>query len=205
MSKQKSTSKETTGEKEGGNNSDREVQATASRAKQNSSELPNSTRAIHMDDPDAGDTLLEEEELLEWEDGKARPDPVDSKVAQDGAGEIPKPGPGKMLVPHIVPRGLTVDRIKGGRFSPGKKVEMIEVKDDRVGTLGRLARNHYLQLIMPLHVELLKLQNWVKEKKGAGGGSLRGPRCGRQGRDDQALRGTHESARLPGGGARQAD
>jgi polyphosphate kinase 2 len=54
--------------------------------------------------------------------------------------------------------------LKGNRKQAGN-VEMIEVKDDRIGKLERLGRNHYLQLIMPLHVELLKLQNYVKEKR----------------------------------------
>ncbi len=35
--------------------------------------------------------------------------------------------------------------------------------DDRSGPLKKLKTPDYLRLIMPLHVELLKLQNWVKE------------------------------------------
>jgi polyphosphate kinase 2 len=36
--------------------------------------------------------------------------------------------------------------------------------DDLAGRLGKLSGADYLDLIMPLHVELLKMQNWVKEK-----------------------------------------
>ncbi len=36
--------------------------------------------------------------------------------------------------------------------------------DDRAGPLGRLSDADYLDLIMPLHAELLKMQNWVKER-----------------------------------------
>jgi polyphosphate kinase len=35
--------------------------------------------------------------------------------------------------------------------------------DDRVGPLEKLSTKPYLDLIMPLHVELLKMQNWVKD------------------------------------------
>ena len=34
---------------------------------------------------------------------------------------------------------------------------MVAVEDDRMGKFSKLSASHYLQLIMPLHVELLKL------------------------------------------------
>lgn len=37
------------------------------------------------------------------------------------------------------------------------------VADDRVGPLEKLKTQPYLELIMPLHVELLKMQNWARE------------------------------------------
>lgn len=107
----------------------------------------------HMDDPDVGDTLLEEEEMLAVEDGGEF-----LEASSD-------PGPGKILIPRIAPRGVTVDRLRGGRKKAARQVEMIAVPDDRIGDLKKLGRAHYLQLIMPLHVELLKLQNWIKENK----------------------------------------
>lgn len=36
--------------------------------------------------------------------------------------------------------------------------------DDLAGEIGKLSGADYLDLIMPLHVELLKMQNWVKEQ-----------------------------------------
>lgn len=99
------------------------------------------------------DTALEEEEQLALEEDDL-PDAPTPLV----------PGEGTILVPRISPRGVTVERLRGNRLRAGK-VELIEVKDDRIGKMGRLGRNHYLQLIMPLHVELLKLQNYVKEKR----------------------------------------
>ena len=36
--------------------------------------------------------------------------------------------------------------------------------DDRVGPLKKLKTADYLELIMPLHVEIMKLQNWVKDQ-----------------------------------------
>jgi len=36
--------------------------------------------------------------------------------------------------------------------------------DDRSGRLGKLSDADYLDLIMPLHAELLKMQSWVKEQ-----------------------------------------
>ena len=107
-----------------------------------------------MDTPTLDDTRLEEEESLALESGSFTP-----------ITEI-KPSDRTILVPKISPRGVTVDRIRGNRLKKTNKVEMVAVKDDRVGKKAeRLGRNHYLQLIMPLHVELLKLQNYVKENQ----------------------------------------
>ncbi len=36
--------------------------------------------------------------------------------------------------------------------------------DDRTGPIGKLSDADYLELIMPLHAEMLKMQNWVKEQ-----------------------------------------
>lgn len=107
---------------------------------------------LHMDDPDLDDTLLEEEEMMMVENGGAH------LKAQE-------PGPGKFLIPRIAAKGMTLDRMHGSRKIAKDGVEMIAVDVDRVGKLRKMGAAHYLQLIMPLHVELLKLQNWVKEKR----------------------------------------
>jgi len=100
------------------------------------------------------DAELEEEENLSMED----------EENENGGKETkPKPAKGTILIPKISARGVTVERLKGKRQRAASRIELIEVKDDRLGKLEKLGRNHYLQLIMPLHVELLKLQNYVKE------------------------------------------
>jgi len=97
---------------------------------------------------------VEEEALAGLDDEGLIREPADAPG--NGSG-------GTILVPRIRPRGVTVDRMLGKKAAVRSSVEMIPVKDDRLGKLNRLGRKHYLQLIMPLHVELLKLQNWVKE------------------------------------------
>ena len=111
------------------------------------------------------DTELGEEEVLDLEQGE-------EATADDGADTTPEGSDdadedGVILVPQILPAGLTVERLQGKPKSPGdsSKIELVEVKDDRVGPMEKLTRSHYLQLIMPLHVELLKLQNYIKEKR----------------------------------------
>ncbi len=67
-------------------------------------------------------------------------------------------------VVEIRPRGTDAERAKLKQVKKngnnGKRKEV----DDRVGPLSKLKTQHYLELIMPLHVELLKLQNWIKEE-----------------------------------------
>ena len=118
----------------------------SSEAEQNGSDSSNQ--------PSLADTRLVEEELLSMEEDGAPP--VD---------QPPRASEGTILVPRISPRGVTVERLKGNRRRAASNIELIEVKDDRIGKMEKLGRNHYLQLIMPLHVELLKLQNYAKEKK----------------------------------------
>jgi polyphosphate kinase 2 len=115
----------------------------------------NAEQVNHNGEPAVDDTRLEEEELLAMEDA-AEGRPRKAKP--------PKSGTPTILVPRIAPRGVTVERLRGQKFRGGD-VELIEVEDDRTGKMQNLKRNHYLQLIMPLHVELLKLQNYVRENK----------------------------------------
>ena len=60
----------------------------------------------------------------------------------------------------IRPRGIDAERAKLST-SPKRRSRKV---DDRQGPLQKLKTEDYLQLIMPLHVELLKLQNWIKEE-----------------------------------------
>lgn len=98
---------------------------------------------------------IEEETLAGLDDEGLISEPASSGLSSGSGGTI--------MVPRIRPRGVTVDRLLGKKAAVKSNIEMIAVKDDRLGPLQRLGRKHYLQLIMPLHVELLKLQNWVKE------------------------------------------
>ncbi len=65
---------------------------------------------------------------------------------------------------EIKPRGTDAERAKLKQFKKNDKGSKKKDVDDRVGPLSKLKTPDYLQLIMPLHVELLKLQNWVKEE-----------------------------------------
>lgn len=57
----------------------------------------------------------------------------------------------------IKPRGRDAEKLH-------RRKRRARVIDDRVGPLKKLKTPDYLDLIMPLHVELLKLQNWVREE-----------------------------------------
>ena len=61
--------------------------------------------------------------------------------------------------------GRCVEREFQERLDRLENVALISVKDDRVGALRKLGRSHYARFLMPLHVELLKLQSYVKEKQ----------------------------------------
>ncbi len=62
---------------------------------------------------------------------------------------------------EIKPRGTDAERAK---LKQMKKNHKPREADDRVGPLRKLKTPDYLQLIMPLHVELLKCQNWIKDE-----------------------------------------
>ncbi len=103
--------------------------------------------ADEFDDETKEDVLLDEEALDV--DTDEEPDPVEIK-----------------------PRGTDAERAKlkqskksgkNNKKSSKKSSKKKEI-DDRVGPLTKLKTSDYLHLIMPLHVELLKLQNWVKEE-----------------------------------------
>ncbi len=101
----------------------------------------------HDGDPELDDTMLLENEALDA-------DPPRSKGR-------------RIAVPNVSPSGITLDRVDAPSLpSKGsKKNKKHLVPDDRTTEIGNLKRSDYLKLITPLHVELLKLQNWVKETK----------------------------------------
>jgi polyphosphate kinase 2 len=63
--------------------------------------------------------------------------------------------------PQIAPSGKDAEEFK---LKQAKKESTRKgPPNDLKGELGRLSSADYLDLIMPLHAELLKMQNWVKE------------------------------------------
>ena len=65
----------------------------------------------------------------------------------------------------------------------------------------KMLRRDYEEQKFVLQTELLKLQAWVEGHAATARHPVRGPRCGRQGRRDQALHGASQSARRARGGA----
>lgn len=57
---------------------------------------------------------------------------------------------------RIKPRGRDAEKLHRRKGSTGA--------DDRTGPLTKLKTADYLELIMPLHVELLKLQSWARDQ-----------------------------------------
>jgi len=64
----------------------------------------------------------------------------------------------------IKPRGRDAEGMK--RKEMKKSGQLEKPVDDLSGPLKKLKTPDYLRLIMPLHVELLKMQNWVKAEGG---------------------------------------
>ena len=62
--------------------------------------------------------------------------------------------------PQIKPRGKDAESMQ--RKAIKKDGALDKSVDDLAGPLKKLKTPDYLRLIMPLHVELLKMQNWVK-------------------------------------------
>jgi polyphosphate kinase 2 len=93
------------------------------------------------------------------------------------AGEKGDGGDGQAPVGDVVSAQEAVKAAPAPVIKPsGKDAEELELKaakkasnrkgppDDLAEPLGKLSAADYLDLIMPLHVELLKMQNWVKEQ-----------------------------------------
>jgi polyphosphate kinase 2 len=129
------------------------------------------TRSQKVDADTREDVLLESEAIAADTDEKRRtrrkaaseqpPEsvevPVESAAAESGTGE-----PGVVEMPAIEPTGPDAEAYK-------LKLVMQEkgdgpVPSDLEGPLKKLKTADYLRLIMPLHVELLKMQNYVKEE-----------------------------------------
>lgn len=124
------------------------------------------SRALLLDDiandnSTADDLLLEQEALdqeqAEEADTTAEP-MADKKVPKGKGNGKAKPAP----APPVSASGKDAEEYK---LKQAKKLSTRKgPADDLKGELGKLSGADYLDLIMPLHVELLKMQNWVKEE-----------------------------------------
>jgi polyphosphate kinase 2 len=87
-----------------------------------------------------------------------------SAINGGGAPLVPEPGAAKTKEPAgaIKPSGKDAEAFKLKRAKNTRKRE--GPPDDLADPLDKLSTADYLDLIMPLHVELLKMQNWVKEE-----------------------------------------
>jgi polyphosphate kinase 2 len=105
-----------------------------------------------QDDETADDRLLEQE-VLEQE--RTDGDDADTAGSQ-------KRSSGPRAAPELSASGRDAEeyKLKRAKKVSGRKGP----PDDLAGKLGKLSGADYLDLIMPLHVELLKMQNWVKEQ-----------------------------------------
>ncbi|MEA3277091.1 MAG: polyphosphate kinase 2 [Pseudomonadota bacterium] len=121
----------------------------------NGRKAPVRLKAADLDDQSRDDLLLEQEAM------DVDTDDTEGKSAGDDVGT--RPG------------DAAIDQIRAIKPS-GKDAESFKLKkakresdregpaNDLDGPLEKLKAADYLDLIMPLHVELLKMQNWVKEQ-----------------------------------------
>ncbi len=114
----------------------------------NTGKLDDATQAPPMNPETADDMLLDQENLrLEADEDNAARKAASSPV--NSAPEIIKPS-GK---------DAEAFKLKQAKKLSNRKHPANDLK----GPLKKLKVADYLDLIMPLHVELLKMQNWVKE------------------------------------------
>jgi polyphosphate kinase 2 len=109
---------------------------------------------ISSNDDDTADDLLLETEVL------------DQERSEETEGEAQRPRVGKAFEP-AEPPALSFSGRDAEQYKLRRAKKLSDRKgppDDLGGRLGRLSGADYLDLIMPLHVELLKMQNWVKER-----------------------------------------
>ncbi len=100
-----------------------------------------------LDEETAEENMLLDKEALDMDIDEPRPQKNEIAPAEDAG----KP---------IKPRGKDAESLllKQARKTASGKAK----PDDLKGPLKKLKAPDYLHLIMPLHVELLKMQNWVK-------------------------------------------
>ncbi len=123
-------------------------------------------QAAKVDDDTGDDVLLEREALAIDSDEKRKTN--GGKKGNGGAKASDALEPMLVETPdgqkmEVKPSGPDAESYK---LKVAKKAGKVKSKppSDLEGELTKLKTPHYLNLMMPLHVELLKVQNWVKEK-----------------------------------------
>jgi len=113
------------------------------------------------------DGLLEQEALdMDTDEDETPPPVARARMARGGNGQEGSAEAAgrdeKVDVPKIKPSGKDAEEfeLKQAKRSSNRKGP----PDDLAEPLTKLSAADYLDLIMPLHVELLKMQNWVKEE-----------------------------------------
>ena len=107
------------------------------------------------DDDTSDDVLLEKEVLKQERAENGQKEGTTAKARPDRKSESESPAEPK-------PSGRDAEdyKLKRAKKASGR----VGPPDDLSGKLGKLSAADYLDLITPLHVELLKMQNWVKEQ-----------------------------------------
>lgn len=110
--------------------------------------LDDDTQAPPIDSETADDLLLDKEAL--------RLEADEDKAAKRGAS-----APDTLVLEDIKPSGKDAEafKLKQAQKLSNRKHPANDLK----GPLRKLKAADYLELIMPLHVELMKMQNWVRE------------------------------------------
>jgi len=124
-------------------------------------QLDGTVNDTNANDDSALDDLLLDQEALDQERAEepdATPEPKAEKKTKGKTNGKSKPA-------ADAPVGASGKDAEEYKLKQAKKTSSRKgPADDLKGDLGKLSGADYLDLIMPLHAELLKMQNWVKEE-----------------------------------------
>jgi polyphosphate kinase 2 len=123
------------------------------------STAPASPSAAVQRDELSDDRLLERE-ALEQERREDDDGPPAKDWRRRALTDAPAPAAAAPAAPGSSGRDAEKHKLKQAKKASERKGP----PDDLSGKLGKLSGADYLDLITPLHVELLKMQNWVKEQ-----------------------------------------
>jgi polyphosphate kinase len=129
-----------------------------------------------IDDNESSDTGtdMEAAETSPWAEARHSVSPAEQGGKEDkikkGKKESPSKGPASKVgpaatettVPDVAPSGKDAEEYKLKKAK--KESQRDGPANDLEGRLGKLSDADYLDLIMPLHAELVKMQNWIKDQ-----------------------------------------